>query len=111
MINWLHRLLNPHCEHCADEKREAKVCGTCEVLQLQVEKLQYTNDQLMSRILNPSNLETRPVVNEVNEAKLPTSHIPWRVRQQLLEKEDREKARLMRDAAKPLAEVEKEVLG
>lgn len=88
------------------------ICDTCEVLQLQVEKLSYQNEQLMNRILNPIQKDI-PSVNrdEVSEMKIPSAHIPWRVRQQLLEKEDREKARLMKDAVQPIGTIEKEVLG
>lgn len=62
MLNWLHRLLHPHCEHCiAEEKRahEEKIelerelsrCKTCDTLRIQLEHEQREKERLLEVIL------------------------------------------------------------
>ena len=108
MSNWFHRFLNPHCEHCHDEREESKVCKSCEVLKEQLASVTHQNKQLMDRLLNP------PVQIESSKPPIeitPPRNIPWNVRRQMLEAEDREKAKLMREAPKPVLteDLEKEL--
>lgn len=103
MLKWLHHLLNPHCEHCAQERRERKVCDSCETLRQELAYERHEKEILLSRLLEKPESpkeESKPVMNT-----RPTA-VPWRVRQQMLEQEDRAKAKLMRDAQKTL-EVDK----
>ena len=76
------------------------VCKSCETLRTQLEAVNYEKTQLLSKILK----EPEPIIEAKEGPKItiPKS-IPWGVRRQLLEKEDREKARLMRDAPKPVS--------
>jgi hypothetical protein len=46
MIKFIHHLLNPHCEHCAEEEREKRVCNSCEVLKMECARLQIENDRV-----------------------------------------------------------------
>lgn len=78
MLNWLHRLLHPHCEHCiAEEKRahEEKIelerelsrCKTCDTLRIQLEHEQREKERLLEVILtlnSPNKIEstTEPMV-------------------------------------------------
>jgi hypothetical protein len=90
---------------------EEKVCASCETLKQQLEVANYEKAQLLSKILK----EPEPV----KETQAPTItrpvRLPWPARRQLLETEDREKARLLRNAPKPdatatnVAELEKEL--
>ncbi len=98
MSNWLHRLLNPHCPHCVEERQEDKVCSSCEILKAQLEIVNHEKTRLMDRILEKPAPEP---VREPPMVTLPNKNIPWSVRRQMLEAEDREKAKLMRDAVKP----------
>ena len=120
MSNWLHRLLNPHCEHCASERREARevkrddtVCQSCETLQRQLEIRNHEYDQLLTRLLEKPEVPqatTAPPIS-LNKPKM----ISWAVRKQMLEAEDREKAKLMSKMPKPqpvaedVAELEREL--
>ena len=111
MTNWFHRLFNPHCPHCYEEQLERSHCNTCQVLQLELASVKQERDKLLQRILNPPT-ESTMSKDDIDELKpiLPKA-IPWNVRRQMLEAEDREKARLMQNAPKPIDELEKEVLG
>jgi hypothetical protein len=90
-MNWLHRLLNPHCEHCIEEARESRICHSCETLTRQLEIVQYEKKQLLNKILNT------PEPGLVHEPIRPpepitTKNVPWEVRKNQLEVLDREKA-------------------
>jgi len=100
MTNWFHRLFNPHCPHCLDEMKESKVCASCETLKEQLESITHEKNKLLDRLLAPPVVET--VVQPVREVTKPVN-VPWTVRRQMLEKEDREKARLMREAPVPIS--------
>jgi hypothetical protein len=64
--------------------------------------------ELLHRLLDKDKIE--PPQTEKEEFKPVTPQFtPWRVRQQMLEAEDRAKADLMRAKAKEIAELEKEL--
>lgn len=116
MIFW-HKWFNPHCEHCREEAQENKVCVSCETLRTELAAVRYQNEQLMKNILemvHPAptekgeqpQIEFKPLVNT------------WRVRKQMLEENDRQTARAMREAkaqnyesSKSAQQLEKELLG
>jgi uncharacterized Zn finger protein (UPF0148 family) len=97
--NWIHKLLNPHCPDCKEERDNSRVCPSCETLKMQLEISNNEKRQLLERILEKPALESKPELREVTRPV----NVPWRVRQQMLEAEDREKARLMREAPKPVS--------
>ena len=90
---WLHRLFNPHCPEC-----EAKDLNpVIEELKIELTSLRYERDRLLKYILdepksNVTHLPTAPEEDEPIQPKL----IPWAVRKNMLEAEDRKKAQLMR---------------
>ena len=87
-------------------RKESRVCESCETLRHQLEVVNFEKKQLLDKLLNPEKPEP------VKEPALiiPPKGIPWAVRKQMLEQEDREKAKLMREAPKPvsLEELEKD---
>lgn len=97
MIKWLHHLFNPHCSECRDELEESMICNSCEVLKLQISRLERENERLLNRILEKPSAEEKPVDIEGLKPVLPKM-IPWRIRKQMLEEEDRVKAKLMRQS-------------
>lgn len=107
MTNWIHRLLNPHCPHCIEEDERNMVCPTCEVLKQQLDVANTECHNLLNRLT--AKPEPEPI-KEPPQVTMPRS-IPWSVRRQMLEAEDRERARLMREAPKPASteELEKEL--
>ena len=106
MFHWLRELLEIKYEF--REKRtkltrevevETKVCQSCETLKQQLEIANYEKQQLLNRLLKePEKEPERTVAPEpVSRPRM----VPWHVRQQMLEREDREKARALRNAPKP----------
>lgn len=109
---WLHKLMNPHCEHCrqeADDRRafelevarEAKVCNSCEILKHELAVKTRDNEFLLSKLLEgPVVEETKRLTGEVSKP-IVSRHVPWSTRRQLLESADRDRARAQALAAKP----------
>lgn len=87
------------------EFRDIRHCESCETLRQQLELANYEKQQMLSKLLNKESpapiIESQPI--EVSVPKM----IPWNVRKQMLEREDREKARSLRNAAAPDSEIEK----
>lgn len=100
MIKFFHKLFNPHCEHCKDEYRDSMICDSCEILKEQLALLNHTNEQLMKRLLDkPEEVNQAPPTLSVVK---PKGSIPWAVRRQLLESEDRKRAELLQRAPIPI---------
>jgi len=108
MSTWFHKLLNPHCPDCKEERENSKVCASCETLKIQLESVNHEKNKLLDRLLTPPIVET--VVQPVREITAPVN-IPWNVRRQMLEREDREKAKLLQNAPVPISteDLEKEL--
>lgn len=135
MINFIHKLLNPHCEHCAQERREQlelarlerleqreelkdnSVCPSCETLMRQLEIANHEKAQLLEKLLKEPEAPAATTAPPISTVRPRT--VPWVVRRQMLEAEDRKKAELLRNAPKPnpvdsvntsdVAELEKEL--
>lgn len=111
MIRWLHTLFNPHCEHCARERkeqreqlREDKLCVSCESLARENDRLVRENERLLDLLLE----KPSPVTDRITDVKdlkpISTTKIPFiptKVRRELLERESRHSAQLAKNAAKP----------
>ena|SRR5947207_2472086 len=111
MINFFHKLFNPHCIHCKEEYDESKVCKSCEILQHQLEITNYEKQQLLNSLLAKP---VEPTTNETENQPIKTGrYIPWVIKKQSLESEDREKARALKNASQPdmkeINELEKEL--
>jgi len=99
---WLHQLFNPHCPHCialerekADRTEESKVCVTCEALKMELSLAHIQINTLQSALINPVKTEEPKTDTSGLKPILPT-RVPWKVRQQMLEREDRHAAELIR---------------
>ena len=110
MANWFHRFFNPHCEHCVTEREESRVCNSCDILKMENERLRIENAKLLDRILTPV-VPHEPIPTTNDKVPIMPKTLPWNVRRQTLEAEDREKARLMKSAPQPITteELEKEM--
>ena len=99
MIRWIHHLLEPHCPHCREEEQDKSICQSCEPLKHQLEIANYEKKQMMETILRMSNPQSMlPIAKAEIPEQIKSRTIPWVVRRQMLEAEDRERARLMRAA-------------
>jgi hypothetical protein len=95
LLNWYRQYLQLK----SDFKPEPPFCESCEVLKGQISILNTERDKLLAKVLK----EPEPVIIQDNRvATTPGPRmVPWKVRQQMLEQEDRQKAAAMRSAAKP----------
>ncbi len=131
MTNFLHRLLNPHCEHCAleDEKKfqRENYNPTIEYLKDEIERLRRHNDSLIAQLEARRNSESDSDSETDSELERKSASIPipvsprrtsWAVKQRELEAEDRNKARVLRklseagidvDKPMPLSDLDKEI--
>lgn len=97
MLDWLRNLLSI----------EQPPCPTCEVLkeQLAIERIRF--EKLLDKTINPPVPE--PANTNTEHQPIRTGNFtPWRVKQQMLEKEERNKALQILQAK--TEELEKEVL-
>lgn len=82
-------------------------CASCEVLREALTVSERERRELLQRLLAPPT----PIPVELEKEELTPitpKFIPWRVRQQMLEQEDQQKAKLMRDKQKEIDDLEKE---
>jgi len=82
-------------------------CRTCEVLRAQLDFANQERSNLLDKLLQ-KDVDSAPVnIKELQPIK--PQYIPWRVRQQMMEVEDRHKAQLMKDRAAEINNLEKEL--
>jgi hypothetical protein len=84
---------------------EPSACPVCEVLREQLTGSERERKELLQRALTPPSIPVEPVDKEEIQPIKP-QFIPWRIRQQMLEAEDRKKAQLMKDR---VADLEKDL--
>jgi hypothetical protein len=83
-----------------------KICESCETLKMQLAMVNQQNEKLLARLMEkPESIPDRTTAP--NLVALPPKNVPWRVRQQMLENEDKARAEAMKKAAKPDTEQEK----
>jgi hypothetical protein len=83
-------------------------CSTCEVLRDQLDKSETERRNLLMRLLDKDKPESSPPSTEEIKAITP-QFIPWRVKQQMLEAEDRKRAQLVKEKAKEIEDLEKQL--
>lgn len=113
-MKWLHKLLHPHCEHCKEEKTADRECRSCEILQLELERVYREKELLLSKLLIKDEPRA-PVKEEETEFKpfAPSGgrrFIPSAVRQQMIDNEDNATLQLMQKRKREISELENAVL-
>lgn len=88
---FFHHLFNPHCHHCAEEKEQASVCRSCEILKLQLEIANIEKQKLLDALLRRDEPVAPPVQENI---PIRPRHVSWPVRRQMLEAEDRKAAQV-----------------
>jgi len=122
MIMWLHKLFNPHCPHCREERDELRMfskheCNTCEVLKLELERVYREKEILLQKLLikdEPRPLGQESIPNTPIAVSGGRRFMPALVRQQMIDKEDQKSLQLLQNKKKEMsstAKLEKEVLG
>ncbi len=102
LLDWYKQYLEIK-KGAIENKKEETICQSCETLREQLAIANYEKSQVLNKLLKDPEPPTEKPVFEPTKPKM----IPWNVRRQMLEREDREKARALRSAAKPDAETEK----
>lgn len=83
-------------------------CATCEVLRSSLDESNRERRELLTKLLDKANPEPSPEVKEEYEPIKP-AFTPWRVRQQMLEAEDRKQAQLKKQKAEEITALEQEL--
>lgn len=106
MFQWLREYLELKSEF----RERNRHCESCEILKQVNDQLRMDNEKLLRRVLEKPEPEVRTEAPEMRTMPL-KRHLPWRVKQQMLEAEDRERAKAMRNAAQPdtVEDLEKEL--
>ena len=86
LLNWL--------KQWKEIKTEYRVCESCETLKMQLAIANQEKKDLLNRLLNPTN-SLEPPTTEIPRAIPPTRHLSWNTRRQILEREDREAAKML----------------
>jgi hypothetical protein len=121
ILDWYKQWLEIRAEFKAKKfeltrevKQEDTVCHSCETLRQQLEISNYEKKLLLNRILEkPEPVEERTKAPELIAPRPRVTS--WAAKRQMLEREDRELARSLRNAAKPdnektdVAELEREL--
>jgi len=84
-------------------------CDSCEVLREQLSHSEQERRELLHKLLEKDKPESVPQTVQEEFKPITPQFTPWRVRQQMLENEDKRAAQLMRDRKKEIDELEKEM--
>lgn len=121
LLDWYRQWLDIRAEFKAKKfeltrevTSEQSICQSCETLRQQLEISNYEKKLLLNRLLE----KPEPVEERIKAPELIAQRprvTTWAAKRQMLEREDRELARSLREAAKPdgekadIAELEKEL--
>lgn len=105
MINFFHKLLHPHCPDCKLDEQESMIDPVIELLKEENARLVRQNNELLHELIHGSPQPNAPVERDDEVAKkdwkpIQKNHQPWRVKQQMLENADRERARVLAESKK-----------
>lgn len=109
-MNWLHKLLNPHCIDCKESKRVESICPTCEALREVLNRNSYEKDKLLEtiqKIAVKPEVEHRVATGEFKPVS-PT-RVPISVMRRNLEEASRLKAEESRKATQLTRDKKKEM--
>lgn len=109
MWNWLRELYELRAEYRERKFNLALPCEACEVLKTQLERANYEREQLINHLLKPPAppdlVKPVPVTQPLN-----VRHMPFRVKQQILEAESREEARIMREHRETMKKADEQLI-
>jgi len=95
VIKFFHQIFRPNCD-CNICSRPS--CSKCEVLESQLLFERAQNQQLIQNLINLTNpIKEEPAKRNVELKPIHTVGIPWRVKQQMMEEEDKKSAQLKRE--------------
>lgn len=112
LLDWYRQFLNIRTEFRqkrAEVVIEETICKTCETLKEQMSILNHEKEKLLNRLLERPEVEPERIEAPEPQAVKPRM-VPWNVRRQMLEREDREQAKILKNAPKPDSKVSTEDL-
>jgi hypothetical protein len=80
-------------------------CNTCDLLRDLLERSELERKELMHKLLDRGVPEPAPSLPLEELKPITPQFIPWRVKREMLEQEDRRAAQLMRDKAKEIQDI------
>jgi hypothetical protein len=83
-------------------------CETCEILRGLLAKSDSERRDLLQRLLDKDKPEP-PQIEREEPQEIKPAFVPWRVRQQMLEAEDRKEAELINKRKREIAQLEREL--
>lgn len=95
LIKWMHHILNSHCAECKVEREEREHCKNCDTLKELLEVEKFEKRELLKQLLKEPEI-TPEVRYEATKKELMPKTIPWRVKRELLEQEDRVRAQVLK---------------
>ncbi len=110
MFNWLREYLEIRTEFrerrtrlTKEVNRENEICQSCETLKELLIQANSEKMMILNKLVNPP-VSAPPIETGAPAISIPKTTLPWRIKQQMMEQEDRKKAQLLRDAPKPVSE-------
>lgn len=105
IVKFFHELSHPHCIECIQENEINSVCESCETLKMQLSLSNQREKELLSLLVEKNKPQAETITNDKDIKPISPRNIPWRVKQQMLEEQDRDKARVLAEQAR----IEKEL--
>lgn len=104
LLDWYNEFLaiRRENERIRQDLIRNNVCESCEYLKIQVEKLQNQNKELIDKLTEEPK---PPAIPEQVKVDIKPRHIPWNVRRQMLESEDRRAAAVLKQVQSDIAKV------
>lgn len=100
MFKWLDELINLRLDYL-DRKAQLSIryCESCEVLKIELAHAHEVNTELLKNITAKPEPEKKIDISELKPI-MPARHLPFNVRKQMMEQEDRRKAAILQELAK-----------
>lgn len=98
MFNWLKEYLEIRYQFKQRQLEileESKICKSCDTLRTQLEIANFERKQLLDALITPKSITPEPI-GATQPEQLKPKNIPWAIRRQMLEAEDRQKAKILR---------------
>jgi len=109
IVKFFHELFHPHCIECVQEEEHKQVCESCETLKMQLSLANQREKELLSLLVQKNQPQSEPVTSNVELKPIMPRTVPWRVKREMLEEEDRNKARVLAQQKKLEDELNLEV--
>jgi len=99
IVKFFHELRYPHCIECVQEEEHKQVCESCETLKMQLSLSNQREKELLSLLVQKNQPQPEPI-QATDMKPISPRTVPWRVRREMLEEEDRNKARVLAEQAR-----------